>query len=393
MSTPINGVGNAAQAADAARRTAQTSEAAATLIRESSQLGVLNAELLAKDLAKVVEHDPKRAADLLAEIKPQLSPQDQKLLAKELAEELDTRATQQLQQAADARAGDIAKQKQELALDLVQIGLSVAGIFDPTPISDGLDGLISVFRGDWLGAGISAVSMIPYIGDAAKLGKLGKFAESVAKAVDLAKLDPAFAKTIAPALDKIRDAVNAVPLDSLPKPAREALEKMKSKLDELAGATYKAPASPSAFRHGASDGGPGVWGAPPTGRNQLGVDYQRQISGAPSGTEYLVPLASRKTGVVAFDGYDASRKVLLDSKDFGKWPPSGPPFLRQQAIDKIGAEARDQLAAAKGTAVEWHFSDAKKANEVLDILQDLGIKATNKGPTSGAINVVVTPKP
>ena len=63
----------------------------------------------------------------------------------------------------------------DLALDITQMGLDIAGIFDPTPISDGASGLISLFRGDFLGAGISAVSMLPYLGDAAKLGgKLGR---------------------------------------------------------------------------------------------------------------------------------------------------------------------------------------------------------------------------
>jgi hypothetical protein len=81
--------------------------------------------------------------------------------------------------------------------------------------------------------------MVPYIGDAAKLGKLGKFAETVAKAVDLAKLDPVFAATIKPALDGIRDALKSVPLDALPAPAREALQSMKTKIDELASATTR----------------------------------------------------------------------------------------------------------------------------------------------------------
>jgi hypothetical protein len=239
MSGGLNSISNSVSAAQAGRRSDAVADTATQMIDGAKQLGTLNVELLARDLAKVADADPKRAGDLMAELKPQLSTADQKKLVKELAEELDSRATQQVQSQAAASSGDIAKQKAELALDLTQIGLSVAGIFDPTPISDGIDGVISLFRGDFLGAGISVVSMVPYIGDAAKLGKLGKFAETIAKAVDLAKLDPAFAKTIGPALDKIRDTLNAVPLDSLPKPAREALESMKTKLDEFAAAGTK----------------------------------------------------------------------------------------------------------------------------------------------------------
>jgi DNA/RNA non-specific endonuclease len=227
MVNPISSAGHAADAARSAANLGDVAQGARTLIDHSRQLGVVNAELLAKDLAQVVAHDPKRAAELLAEIKPQLSAADQQRLTRELSEEVD--------------AG-LAKQKTDLTLDLVQIGLSIAGVFDPTPISDGIDGLISLFRGDLLGAGISAVSMIPYIGDAAKLGKLGKFAETIAKAVDLAKLDPAFAKSIEPALKKIAEALDKVPMDSLPKPAREALEAMKTKIDELFAATRSVSA-------------------------------------------------------------------------------------------------------------------------------------------------------
>lgn len=229
----VDPIGGASDVARLAARSDNVADGARALVDASRQLGVVNAELLARDLAKVVAHDPKRAAELLSEIRPQLAAADQRLLARELAEQVDAGTAAQLQRGADARTADLAKQKQELALDLAQIGLSIAGIFDPTPISDGLDGLISLFRGDFLGAGISAVSMIPYIGDAAKLGKLGKFAETVAKAVDLAKLDPAFAATIKPALQKIGDALAHVPIDSLPRPAREALQSMKTRIDEL----------------------------------------------------------------------------------------------------------------------------------------------------------------
>jgi hypothetical protein len=238
----LNGVGNAVGATQAVHRSDAVAGAASELINGARQLGELNVELLARDLAKIADADPKRAGDLMAELKPQLSAADQKKLVKELAEELDSRQMQAAQSASTARSDDLAKQKADLALDLVQIGLSVAGIFDPTPISDGVDGLISLFRGDFLGAGISAVSMIPYIGDAAKLGKLGKFAETIAKAVDLAKVDAAFAKQIAPALEKIGAAIDKVPLDSLPKAAREALESMKTKIDDLAAAGTKTSA-------------------------------------------------------------------------------------------------------------------------------------------------------
>ena len=133
-----------------------------------------------------------------------------------------------------ARAGARQADAAELALDVTQMALDIVGLVDPTPISDGVNGLISLGRGDWLGAGISAVSMIPYVGDAAKLGKLGRYAETMANAVDLAKANPAIAKQLGPAMEKLREAFGHIPLDKLPQPMREALAPIKSKLDDFA---------------------------------------------------------------------------------------------------------------------------------------------------------------
>ncbi|MEW9526999.1 polymorphic toxin type 17 domain-containing protein [Microbispora sp. NPDC049125] len=51
--------------------------------------------------------------------------------------------------------------------DAAQLCADLAGIFDPTPISDGVSGLMALGQGDWKGALLSAAAMIPYFGDAA----------------------------------------------------------------------------------------------------------------------------------------------------------------------------------------------------------------------------------
>lgn len=48
----------------------------------------------------------------------------------------------------------------------------ITGIFDPTPISDGASTVIRVAKGDWWGALFSAVSIVPYVGDAIGKSKL-----------------------------------------------------------------------------------------------------------------------------------------------------------------------------------------------------------------------------
>lgn len=134
------------------------------------------------------------------------------------------------------REGDAARladEQQALMLDLGQIALDIIGIFEPTPFADLTNTGISIGRGNWLDAGLSLVGVIPYLGDLGKLGKLPKLAKVVERAVDIAKLDPAFAAQIRPTLQRIRDAIDAVPVDSLPGPARDAVQAMKGKLDEF----------------------------------------------------------------------------------------------------------------------------------------------------------------
>ncbi|MBC7987991.1 MAG: HNH endonuclease [Luteimonas sp.] len=135
-----------------------------------------------------------------------------------------------LQTGDDSRLSD---EKQALLLDLGQIALDIVGIFEPTPFADLTNAGISIGRGNWLDAGLSALGVIPYLGDLGKLGKLPKLANVVERVTDIAKLDPGFADQVRPALQKIRDALDSVPVDSLPASAREAVESMRTKLDEF----------------------------------------------------------------------------------------------------------------------------------------------------------------
>jgi hypothetical protein len=67
----------------------------------------------------------------------------------------------------------------ELAFELTQAAVDVAGIVDPTPISDVVGGAMSLMSGDLIGAGLSLISIVPYVGDA--LGKTTKAARSAKK--------------------------------------------------------------------------------------------------------------------------------------------------------------------------------------------------------------------
>ncbi len=106
-------------------------------------------------------------------------------------------------------------EQQELVLDLTQVGLSVVGIFDPTGLADGADALLSLGRKDYWGAGISALGIIPYLGDLAKIGKLPKLLKVIEKTVDVAKQSPDFAKVVRPLLENLKGTLSKLPLDKL----------------------------------------------------------------------------------------------------------------------------------------------------------------------------------
>jgi uncharacterized protein len=149
------------------------------------------------------------------------------------------RAQQQEVPPVTAADTNLQDEKTALILDLTQMALDIAGIVDPTPISDGISGVMSLFRGDWLGAGISVAAMIPYVGDLAKAGKLPKLLRTVERAVEIASKDAKFAETLRPVLEKLKVALDAIPIDSLPGAIREPLQAMKNKIDEFFSASRR----------------------------------------------------------------------------------------------------------------------------------------------------------
>jgi hypothetical protein len=90
------------------------------------------------------------------------------------------------------------------------------------------------------------------------------------------------------------------------------------------------------------------------------------------GTEYQV-------NGVDFDGYDATRRVLLDAKDWKGYPPSGAAFWHEGVLKEIDG----QLRAAGETPIEWHFSTEVAKRKVDAMLK--------KESLEGVIRTVTTP--
>lgn len=60
----------------------------------------------------------------------------------------------------------LAKADKDLKLEMAGAAADAAGLVDPTPTSDLIGAGISIARGDYWGAALSTVSMVPYLGDA-----------------------------------------------------------------------------------------------------------------------------------------------------------------------------------------------------------------------------------
>ena len=236
------------------------SPAARQALDGATTLGAVNPTQLAQHIQRLPDAAARR--QLLDEVAPHLPPRD-----------LQDVQHQMGQPPAPAKANGI---DADLALDLTQIGLDIAGIFDPTPISDGANTLISLGRGDWLGAGLSAISMIPYVGDAAKLGKLGKYAQTVAKAIDAARANPALRQALAPGIQAIGDAIAKLPLDKLPESARKQL----TTLNELTGIFAKESDTAARTAWKAADD------VPTTGAARAGAAASR-VGAQPAWGKYL----------------------------------------------------------------------------------------------------------
>lgn len=228
----------ASQAAQASAQSLRSSgpspqAVAQQLIGSNQTANGLDIAGIRRDLETLTGLDTALGSQVRQTITAQLTPVEQGLLARSPTL-IQAQAT-----GAPMAANDPGPDVATLALDLGQIALDVVGIFEPTPFADGANTLISLGRGEWLNAGLSALGIIPYVGDLAKLGKLGKWAQTVSNGIELAVANPAARAALEPALRRIADAVSAIPdgaMRSLPDDAQQAIRGMKAQLDEFFGA-------------------------------------------------------------------------------------------------------------------------------------------------------------
>lgn len=209
--------------------------------------GGIDAQGLAASVERLRQQDPAAAGWVEAEIDRNLTPVERG----DLSRALDGGAA-----ASPVPANDAGPDPVTLGLDLTQLALDITGIIEPTPISDGSNTVISagraigaLFSGDFGEAGghalngvLSAAGILPYLGDAAKAGKIGKWAQTVSDAISAIAANPALRSALEPGLRAVKDAVGAIPqgaIDALPASARDALQRMRGQLDEFFGASAR----------------------------------------------------------------------------------------------------------------------------------------------------------
>lgn len=128
----------------------------------------------AGDVGDIADNDPELLAD----------PDYQAALAEETAAQAEIDAV-----------------NDELAWEAAKTAADLAGLVDPTPISDTLGAGLALADGDFVGAGLSLVSWIPYLGDAvAKPFKGTRAAAKTARLLE--KLKGLLAK-----MEKIKDSI------------------------------------------------------------------------------------------------------------------------------------------------------------------------------------------
>lgn len=128
-------------------------------------------------------------------------------------------------------------EERALLLDLGQFTLDIVGIFEPTPFADLTSGLISLGRGDAVAAAISVVSVVPYAGDLAKLGKLPGYVPVIERSVTMARQNAALGGLARPLLARLLSALDALPLDRVSPSGRLAIGRMRTAIDDFLGPT------------------------------------------------------------------------------------------------------------------------------------------------------------
>jgi restriction endonuclease fold toxin 5 of polymorphic toxin system len=104
-------------------------------------------------------------------------------------------------------------------------------------------------------------------------------------------------------------------------------------------------------------------------KNEKDIQYQMQISGLGRGLAVRLPSRStdpKRDAYVVFDGCRESDGTMLEAKSTGylAMMRDKPFFWREIMMPKIYKQAENQVTAAAGRPIEWHFAEKEVADYV-----------------------------
>jgi len=147
----------------------------------------------------------------------------------------------------------LAKADADLKWELAASAADVAGMIDPTPASDLIGAGLAVRKGDWLGAGMSLVSVVPYVGDA-----LAKPAKAVRAAKRINELRETVTKLTAKLADLRKAEMQERSAKVAGKKSKQVAEKHRTTNTGISNKDCEAcgPSSPAKQIGGKEGGGP-----------------------------------------------------------------------------------------------------------------------------------------
>lgn len=198
----------------------------------------------------------------------------------------------------------------QLLLDVTELVLDIAGFFDPTGMADGASAVLQASQGEWGGALLSAISIIPYVGDLAKTGKVSRYLRTIERAAAAAGRSPHLTRRLIPVFEKLEEVLRFLPvgvdatIDRLRAPVADFLRRTRAArvVDALPDVSHTFrfhSYERGAYRYHEASGRLGVPGKVKRHRSQAA---QRSVSGgtgddaghligdrfgAPGGTENL----------------------------------------------------------------------------------------------------------
>ena len=120
-----------------------------------------------------------------------------------------------------------------LLIDLAQLALELAGIIDPIGVSVVSSRAVSLARGSFSDAGISAASVVPSVGNAAGYGKIGRYLEGLRRACRLGLKDLQFGRILRKDLPKLQGMLRHLTAFPLPTTVRVRLFEMDTEISRF----------------------------------------------------------------------------------------------------------------------------------------------------------------